>query len=73
MGAITKLFKKPAAKAVVDKVNEQVDSKAKAGGVPGEARNKFKNNTVAILGRNTRSRSRGRSSLISEERSKTLG
>lgn len=73
MGAITKLFKKPAAKAVVDKVNEEVDTKAAAGGVPKEVRNKFKKNTETVLGRASRARSRGRSSLISEDRSKTLG
>jgi hypothetical protein len=73
MGAITKLFKKPAAKAVVDKVNEEIGTKAAAGGVPKAVIAKRNAGTAAIIGRTTRARSRGRSSLISEDRSKTLG
>ncbi len=66
MGAITKLFKKPAAKAVVDKVNE-------AGGTKTVIAKRRNAGTAAIIGRTTRARSRGRSSLISEDRSTTLG
>jgi hypothetical protein len=68
MGAITKLFKKPAAMAVADKVNEEGGTKAKA-----KATAKRSAGTAAIIGRTTRARSRGRSSLISEDRSTTLG
>ena len=57
MGAVKKLFKKPAAVAVAEK----------GGSKPVAA--------AAVKKRNagTRARSRGRSSLISEDRSKTLG
>ena len=62
MGSIKKLFKKPAAVAVAEKVNEET-----GGSKPVAA--------AAVKKRNagTRARSRGRSSLISEDRSKTLG
>jgi len=69
---MSSLFKSstPAAKAVVDKVNEETGGSKPVAAAAVKKRNA---GTDAIIGRTTRARSRGRSSLISEDRSKTLG
>jgi len=72
MGSIAKIFKKPAGQMLAEAgAAKEVPKETATKRV--EAVKKRNAGTDAIIGRTTRARSRGRSSLISEDRSKTLG